>query len=255
MKVAIGIFGFIRENIYDNEWLKFFEMFKDKDLKIDIYVCTPNILHEFENDVVNFEYIKDTLLKNPIIENVFIKDYKYDPQVFINKSKELNLVCKTSDNLYPYRIISLFSSISNVSKEILNSNIEYDFYILTRFDMLKLIYSIGTDYEIYKEKSSIYGYSVLHNFIEDRIIITGELGLTKLSNLYETYHTIENIRNTQFISEHILRTYLLQFTPELNIYYNRNVSIGTGNIHIKYTSEFETKINNIYAQEPDAFIS
>ena len=245
MKIAIGIFGFIRDNIYDNNWLKFFELLKDGDIKVDIYVSTPNILNEFEGDMVNFEYIKETLLKNPIVENVFIIPYKYEPQVFINKSKELNLPYKTHDNLYPYRIISLFFSISNASTEILQSNIKYDFHILTRFDMLKLIYQIGTDFEIYKEKSAIYGYRRgVTSQIEDRFIITGDVGLSKLSKLYETYHTIENIR-TSFLSEHILRAYLLQYTPELKIY-STNILLGMVDISIKYTSIFEKKINNIY---------
>lgn len=255
MKIAVGIFGFIREDIYNNDWLSFFEMLKsstassDEDIKIDVYLCTPNILREFDGDIVNFEYIKETLLKNPMIENVFIRDYKYDPQVFIDKSKELNLPYKTPDNLYPYRILSLFSSISNASKEILQSNIEYDFSILTRFDMLKLVYSIGTDFEIYKDKSAIYGYRADNSQIEDRFIITGVVGLTKLSKLYETYHnnhTMMNIGDEPFVSEYKLRSYLLQFSPELNIYYNCNISLGLGDTNSKYTSEFETKINKIY---------
>lgn len=257
MKIALGIFGFIRDDIYVNSWLSFFERLKSDsdakasgDIKIDIYLCTPNILREFDGDIVNFEYIKDTLMKNPMIENVFIRDYKYDPQVFINKSKELNLPYKTPDNLYPYRILSLFSSISNASKEILQSNIEYDFTILTRFDMLKLVYSIGADLEIYKDKSAIYGYRADNSQIEDRFIITGVVGLTKLSKLYETYHNhtpIVNIGDEPFVSEFKLRSYLLQFSPELNIYYNGNIILGLGDTYSKYTSEFETKINEIYA--------
>ena len=246
MKIALGIFGFIRDDIYVNSWLSFFERLKSDsdakasgDIKIDIYLCTPNILREFDGDIVNFEYIKDTLMKNPMIENVFI-----------NKSKELNLPYKTPDNLYPYRILSLFSSISNASKEILQSNIEYDFTILTRFDMLKLVYSIGADLEIYKDKSAIYGYRADNSQIKDRFIITGVVGLTKLSKLYETYHNhtpIVNIGDEPFVSEFKLRSYLLQFSPELNIYYNGNILLGLGDTYSKYTSEFERKINEIYA--------
>jgi thymidylate kinase len=247
MKIAIGIFGFIRENIYDNEWLSFFKLFSD-DIKIDVYICTPDILHEFEKDMVDFEYIKTTLLKNPMIENVFIRDYKYVSQIFINQANELNLARKTADNLYPYRIISLFSAISKISKEIREADIEYDFVVLTRFDMLKLVYSIGADadYELYKDKSAIFGYRQDTSQIEDRLIITGEVGLEKLSNLYDTYHKIENIATTQFVSEYILRTYLLQYANELNIYYNSKIILGLGNTHHKYTSEVETKINEIY---------
>jgi hypothetical protein len=251
MKIAIGIFGFIRENIYDNEWLSFFKLFAASDIKIDVYIRTPDILHEFEKDMVDFEYIRTTLLKNPMIENVFIRDYKYEPQIFINQANDLNLARKTADNLYPYRIISLFSAISNISKEIREASVAgvaYDFVILTRFDMLKLVYSIGAaaDYELYKDKSAIFGYRQDTSQIEDRLIITGEVGLEKLANLYDTYHKIENIATAQFVSEYILRSYLLQYADELNIYYNSKIILGLGNTHHKYTSEVETKINEIY---------
>ena len=246
MKIAIGIFGFIRENIYDNEWLSFFKLFAD--IKIDVYIRTPDILHEFEKDMVDFEYIRTTLLKNPMIENVFIRDYKYEPQIFINQANDLNLARKTVDNLYPYRIISLFSAISKISNFIREADIEYDFVVLTRFDMLKLVYSIGAvaDYELYKDKSAIFGYRQDTSQIEDRLIITGEVGLEKLANLYDTYHKIENIATAQFVSEYILRSYLLQYANELNIYYNSKIILGLGNTHHKYTSEVETKINEIY---------
>jgi thymidylate kinase len=183
-----------------------------------------------------------------MIENVFIRDYKYEPQIFINQANDLNLARKTADNLYPYRIISLFSAISKISKEIREACVEYDFVILTRFDMLKLVYSIGavTDYELYKDKSAIFGYRQDTSQIEDRLIITGEVGLEKLANLYDTYHKIENIATTQFVAEYILRSYLLQYADELNIYYNSNIILGLGNRHHKYTSEVETKINEIY---------
>ena len=256
MKIAIGIFGFIRENIYDNEWLSFFKLFADAsaadaadtDIKIDVYIRTPDILHEFEKDMVDFEYIRTTLLKNPMIENVFIRDYKYEPQIFINQANDLNLARKTVDNLYPYRIISLFSAISKISNFIREADIEYDFVVLTRFDMLKLVYSIGAvaDYELYKDKSAIFGYRQDTSQIEDRLIITGEVGLEKLANLYDTYHKIENIATAQFVSEYILRSYLLQYANELNIYYNSKIILGLGNTHHKYTSEVETKINEIY---------
>ena len=253
MKIAIGIFGFIRENIYDNEWLSFFKLFADAsaadtDIKIDVYIRTPDILHEFEKDMVDFEYIRTTLLKNPMIENVFIRDYKYEPQIFINQANDLNLARKTADNLYPYRIISLFSAISKISNFIREADIEYDFVVLTRFDMLKLVYSIGAaaDYELYKDKSAIFGYRQDTSQIEDRLIITGEVGLEKLANLYDTYHKIENIATAQFVSEYILRSYLLQYANELNIYYNSKIILGLGNTHHKYTSEVETKINEIY---------
>jgi hypothetical protein len=260
MKIAIGIFGFIRENIYDNEWLSFFKLFAAAAadaadaIKIDVYIRTPDILHEFEKDMVDFEYIRTTLFKNPMIENVFIRDYKYEPQIFINQANDLNLARKTADNLYPYRIISLFSAISNISKEIREASVAgvagvaYDFVILTRFDMLKLVYSIGAvaDYELYKDKSAIFGYRQDTSQIEDRLIITGEVGLEKLANLYDTYHKIENIATTQFVAEYILRSYLLQYADELNIYYNSNIILGLGNRHHKYTSEVETKINEIY---------
>ena len=253
MKIAIGIFGFIRENIYDNEWLSFFKLFADAsaadtDIYLDVYIRTPDILHEFEKDMVDFEYIRTTLLKNPMIENVFIRDYKYEPQIFINQANDLNLARKTADNLYPYRIISLFSAISKISNEIRDADIEYDFVVLTRFDMLKLVYSIGAvaDYELYKDKSAIFGYRQDTSQIEDRLIITGEVGLEKLANLYDTYHKIENIATAQFVSEYILRSYLLQYANELNIYYNSKIILGLGNTHHKYTSEVETKINEIY---------
>jgi hypothetical protein len=250
MKIAIGIFGFIRENIYNNEWLSFFKLF-GKDIYFDVFIRTPDILHEFEKDMVDFEYIRTTLLKNPMIENVFIRDYKYEPQIFINQANDLNLARKTADNLYPYRIISLFSAISKISKEIREAGVagvEYDFVVLTRFDMLKLVYSIGADadYELYKDKSAIFGYRQDTSQIEDMLIITGEVGLEKLANLYDTYHKIENIATVQFVSEYILRTYLLQYANELNIYYNSNIILGLGNTHHKYTSEVETKINEIY---------
>ena len=198
MKIAFGIFGFIRIDIFKNEWLKFLEIFKNKDIIIDMYICVPTILNEFDdNDNVDFEYIKKTLLKEKIINNVYIKEYIYNANTFIKKSKEYNYVFKTTDHyLYPYRILSLFSSISNLSNEIIKSNIEYDFIILSRFDMLSLIKSIGNDIEKYKKKGSMY---CIRNekslmFFEDRFTITHKDGLIILSQLLSLIHISEPTR-------------------------------------------------------------
>jgi hypothetical protein len=248
MKIALGIYGFVRIDIFKNEWLKILELFKDKDIIIDFYICTPTIIGEFDNSEVNFEYIKNTLLKNKIVNNVFIKEYEYNSNKFIKRSKELNYEFKTSDNLYPYRILSLFYSISNVSKEIIESNVEYDFIILTRFDMLNLINSIGNDINKYREKSSMYILACNYTGAEDRFIISQKEGLIKLSNFYETYNDIIN-KNTKLISEYMLYDYLNHYNNEIKLYQQSDIIMDRVDISIKYTEDFRIKCCKIYNDE------
>jgi hypothetical protein len=209
MRVAFGLFGFIRMPV-DNICQSFLNFFNKLpiDTEIDIYICCPETTYEFSNELLDVDNIKTQLHK--ICKNVHIKTFQYEPYRFIEKSKSLNYNFVSQHNIYTYRLLSMHSNMSELSKYILESPNIYDFIILTRYDMLSQINDLG-NVNRFAEKNTIFSWrsSPYHSreHAEDRIIVTSRYGLEILSNLYDG-HSKMVISDAEFYGEGILCKYL-----------------------------------------------
>jgi len=209
MRVALGLFGFIRMST-DNICQSFLNFFNKLpiDTEIDIYICCPETIYEFSNELLDVNNIKNELHK--ICKNVHIKTFQYEPYRFIEKSRSLNYNFISQKNLYPHRILSMHSNISELSKYILESSNIYDFIVLTRYDMLSQINDLG-NINRFTEQNTIFSWRTCpyhsREQAEDRIIATSKYGLEVLSDLYEGHSKII-ISDAEFCGENILGKYL-----------------------------------------------
>ena len=209
MRVALGLFGFIRISV-DNICQNFLHFINKLpiDTEIDIYICCPETMYEFSDELLDVNSIKTQLHK--IFKNVYIKTFQYEPFRFIKKYKSLNYNFITQQNLYSYRFLSMHSNMSELSKYILESSTIYDFSVLTRYDMLSQINNLG-DIHRFTEQNAIFIWRTCpyhsREHAEDRIIVTSKYGLEILTNLYEG-HSKLIISDAECYPEKILGKYL-----------------------------------------------
>jgi len=209
MRIALGLFGFIRmpvDNICQN-FLHFINKLPI-DTEIDIYICCPETMYEFSDELLDVNSIKTQLHK--ICENVHIKTFQYEPFRFIEKYKSLNYNFINGYKIHTYRFLSMHSNMSELSKYILESSKIYDFSVLTRYDMLLQIHDLG-DINRFTEQNTIFTWRTCPYYsredAEDRIIVTSKYGLEILSNLYEGHSNII-ISDAECYAEKILGKYL-----------------------------------------------
>jgi hypothetical protein len=249
-KIAIGFYGFMRKipekKIIDN-FLNFFE-----DSIFDIYYNCPNIFDEFDETIIDFEEIKknyNDLFDNLLIKNKYLKFIEYNPKDFIVKAKECNYPFKNnSTNLYSFRILSTCKSINDIAIFINENSMKYDLIILTRFDIIELIVSIGNvTNTIFKNNIMLWRTTpyISFNDAEDRIIFCSKEAINKLVNLYDsTDSIIKKIESMdKFYTETIIRIFYNSFEDIIKLPQSNVNIILSKNIGNKYSIEFQ---NNCY---------
>jgi hypothetical protein len=177
---------------------------------------------------------------------VNIKTFKYQPYRFIEEAAKLKYNFLTTKNVYTHRLLSLHFNISELSKYILDSSEEYDFTILTRYDMLSQIKGFGDIYR-FKEPNTIFLWRtcpyVSNEDAEDRIIVTSKLGLEKLSSLYHD-HTCLQIQDNDCYSEKIIGKQLNLYKELIKREQNIVMELSPF-MHIKYSQEFNHKCDEL----------
>ena len=191
-RICIGLFGFIRNPINYAVFKRFRSLLPDECI-IDIIITCPNKINEYDHDTdtidENSEIMEDIRVAFGDC-NVYIDVFEYNPLIFVKRVKELGLPDYTS---FPsYRVLSQHFSISSLSNNICyhvqDNNIQYDSIILTRFDIIPGVRSLGQLLEQVRE-NTIHNLrrcpyaSDLHS--EDRIIISSMNGVRALCGLYE----------------------------------------------------------------------
>jgi len=205
MRIAFGIFGFLSE-ILNSEEIK-------NNIKnalpncpdgIDIYYFCPTIIHESNESELDINKIEQEY-KNAGLGNVTFKWFKYNPCQFINTCKKLGLPIKADTQMYPYRSFSMYYNIKGTIELIKNSEIKYDYVILTRNDYIKRISKYD---ELFSEniKEGLYIYRKCGN-AEDRVIFGTPSMILKLDNIYEELPDI--LKDLSLVyNEGILRYYI-----------------------------------------------
>jgi hypothetical protein len=236
-RICIGFFGFIRTPINRDIFNSFRSLLPDS-CTIDIVISCPNKINEYDDIIINSSVILEDIRAACNGCNVYIDAYEYDPLIFIKKVQELGLPDYTT---YPsYRVFSMHFSISRLCKNIINISLEnhihYDSIILTRFDIIPGVTSLGcllnqvTEHAIYIWRRCPY-VSDVH--AEDRIIISSMSGVHALCNLYG--FSVDSQFYTPLVSENIIGKYLhlcnnLILLPQDGISLNLPPSI-----HVKYS--------------------
>jgi hypothetical protein len=251
-KIAIGFYGFMRiipeKKIIDN-FLNFFE-----DSNFDIYYNCPNVFDEFDETIIDFEKIKknyNDLFDNLLIKNKYLKFIEYKPKDFILKAKECNYPFKNSStNLFSHRILSTCKSINDIAIYINENDNEYDLIILTRFDIIELIVSIGdVNNTIFKNNIMLWRTTpyISFNDAEDRIIFCSKEAINKLVNLYDsTDLIIKKIEYMDiFYTETIIRIFYNLFEDIIKLPQSNVKIILSKNIGNKYSIEFHNNCHKL----------
>jgi hypothetical protein len=205
MRIAFGLFGFLSE-LLNSEEIK-------NNIKnalpycpdgIDIYYFCPTIIHESNESELDTDKIEKEY-KNAGLGNVTFKWFKYNPFHFIKTCINLGLPIQAETQMYPYRSFSMYYNMKGTIELIKNSNINYDYIILTRNDYIK---HIAKYEELFSENihDGLYIWRK-DGHAEDRVIFGNANMVLKLDNIYEELPTILNDLSLTY-NEGILRYYI-----------------------------------------------
>jgi len=164
----------------------------------------------------------------------------YDSYKFIDYSRKFNFNFKNKHDLYPHRILSLHYNISELSKCILDSKKDYDFVVLTRYDILSEIINLN-DTSRFKEKNVIFIWRDANDCTtaEDRLIVSSILGLEKLSFLYDDYEKLSITEDDQY-PEKILGMQLNLYNDLIKKEQNIHMNLSPYK-DLKYSKEVDIK--------------
>jgi len=257
MNIAICLTGFIRNLDYINNIKKFYDtVFCSNLVNLNIYYSCPRKLEE--NDVNFDESLIIDLFKKQESEkikiNIVFRDY--DKMIYVEKARKINLPYITSNKYHSHRIISCLNGYSETARLISNSEINYNFIIFSRLDIIKNIISINKIFDNNQVlKNSMYIWRTvpyistgdLSNHVEDRFFICSSECINLIKEIYNYIDQI-NIEEKNFFTEYVLGDF---FNKHSNIQkyhlYNLEVSddfiiYQTNRINIKYTDDFLNKM-------------
>ena len=241
-KICIGLFGFIRNPINYMIFNRFKNMLPT-NCNIDIFITCPNKINEYDDDTdiidVNSEIMEDICVAFGD-SNVYVDIYKYEPITFIKKVRDLSLPDYTTFPIY--RVFSQHFSISrlcnNIIKHTEENNINYNMIILTRFDILPGIKSLGyltegiTHNNMYIWRRCPYSSD---SDAEDCIIISSIKGINALCGLYEDAEKREIHIYENLVPEIILGRYLNTFNSIVKLPQDGIILELSPSRHVKYT--------------------
>lgn len=257
-RICVGFFGFIRNPITYRVFNRFRKLLPEH-CTIDIFICCPNKVNEYDADTDIID--KDSEIFNEMREeldgyNFYIDVYEYNPLVFIKRVRELSLPDYTE---YPtYRVFSQHFSISRLCKNISNisrqSHINYDSIILTRFDTIPGVKTLGSLVEQVNENTiHIWRRCPYISDIdaEDRIIISSIGGVHALSHLYDDGFTRNPRIYEALIPENILGKFLLtcntlRLLPQEGILLEHSSSL-----QVKYSDKAKNYLNELIDKYKD----
>jgi hypothetical protein len=208
MTVALLLTGFIRDPIYINNIVTFYNNIIDNKFnKLHIYYSCPSKLEEFDVHEFDKEYIL-SLFNNLNINNIefFINFRKYDNEIYIEKAKSLRFPKINNTKYFSYRVISCLNGFSETSK-IINNDINYDFVVYSRLDIIGNIVSIDKKCNNFINKTAYiyrtipYRADGVYPDVEDRFFICSQDCVKHISNLDISNL---NISNDEIVTERIL---------------------------------------------------
>ena len=250
-RVCVGMYGFIRDCIPKYIDITNFLMMLDptQDTIFDVFIVCPYL--KFETDEFVEEKKDSSYIQSDEIVSCFINDesiqvnirtffYDYNSEYFITKSRKLGFPDKTSLNKFPYRIFSMFESISILCDCILqNSDIDYKYFILSRLDKIPLIYNVSFDTSLTLLDNEFIGLkSSSFDEIQRCCMLTGKDGLKTLVYLIE-YTGYSEIKDDKFISAEYLMFYYLMNQTHYQLDVKTQDYIQLKESHLGYCNNIE----------------
>lgn len=230
-RFCLGFFGMIRIPITRHDFQNFMRLLPANST-VDVFItCCDRPTEMDENIKLELNSFTNTM--NDIFAGcqVHIQMYEYEPQIYIKRTQKLNydqygLVTR----MHPYRIMSFHDCLSmlskNISEHIERTGVDYDNVILTRFDMLPRISSLGkmcgtknTDNFYIYRNPQVYGPET----VEDRMMVLSGKHVGKLCGLYDSHETLK-LDQCDFWAENILKEYVKQF-PDVNMVVQEGVQM------------------------------
>jgi hypothetical protein len=251
-RICIGFFGFIRNSINYEIFNQFKQLLPANSI-LDIFITCPNKVNEYDDPLsiidMHSEIIKDIRAAFGTC-NVYVDIYEYDPLIFIKKVRNLRLPDYTS---YPiYRVFSGHFSISRLCRNITNfardNHINYKNIILTRFDIIPGVKSLGNLLE-HVDENNIHiwrrcPYSS-DTDAEDRIIISSMKGVHALADLYENGNTRGIDIYETLVPENILGKYLTTFPNLIKLPQDGIKMELSPSIKVKYSGNTRDYMNSM----------
>jgi hypothetical protein len=221
---------------------------------VDVFITCCDRPTEMDENI-KLELNSFTNIVNDIFAGcqVHIQMYEYEPQIYIKRTQKLNYdQYGTVTKMHPYRIMSFHHCLSmlakNITDHIERTGVDYDNVILTRFDMLPRISSLGkmcetknTDNFYIYRNPQIYGPEM----IEDRLFVLSSKYVGKLRGLYESHETM-TLPQDDFWSENILKEYVKQF-PEICLLVQEGVEM-------EFSPFKDAKYENFFLESQSKFI-
>lgn len=245
-RVCIGFYGFVRDNLPSVEDVTAFLLKIDptRSTVFDVYISYPILKNETDEfiDSDSKQYVTDCELICPfrntqsIVTNIRSVLYNYNSPDFINKSRMLGFPDKTSINIYPYRILSLFYGLSILSQFIQEStSIPYKAYIFTRLDKIAFVESVALS-DI--EDTICKCLSTSNPEVVDKyFMVFGKNAVNALCNLYEYSAYNYSTDDTILTTEKMLYSFLSQ--QETLILEEQNVAVLSSLHKNSYGSNYE----------------
>lgn len=218
-RFCLGFFGMIRMPITHPDFLHFMHLLPVNSI-VDVFITCSDRPTEMDENA-KLELKTFTNIVNRIFAGcqVYIQMYEYEPQIYIKRTQKMNYdQYGKVTKMHPYRIMSFHHCLSMLAKTITDhiekTGVDYDNIILTRFDMLQRITSLGKMCDT-KNMDNFYIYRNLKLYgpemVEDRMLVLSNKCVGKLQGLYESHETM-NLSQDDFWSENILKKFVKQFT-------------------------------------------
>lgn len=252
-RFCLGFFGMIRIPITCEDFLNFVRLLPANST-VDVFITCCDRPTEMDENI-KLELDNFTNIVNNIFAGcqVYIQMYSYEPQIYIKRTQKLNYAQYGKvTRMHPYRIMSFHHCLSllakNITDHIERTNVNYDNVILTRFDMLQRISSLGKMCEA-KNTENFYIYRNPQLYgpetVEDRMIVLSSKCVGKLQGLYESHETM-NLHQDDFWSENILKEYVKQF-------HDVNMVVQEG-VQMDFSPFKEVKYENFFLELQERFI-
>ena len=249
MNIAVCFTGFLRNIDYIENIKHISNIFPNLQKSLTIYYSCPSKIEETDTEKFDKDYIL-SLFKNQETDNIKmnISFRDYDKNMFVEKSKKLNLSYIMKTNYHSYRVISCINGISETAK-LINTSDKYNFIIFTRLDIINNITSICDIFDnnsILQNETYIWRtipYVSCEDHAEDRFFICSNECVDIIKDAYNKLEQI-NIAEEHFGAEIIIGTiFNLYENIQKRHLYNLQVSCGFNKyteqrVKIKYTQKF-----------------
>lgn len=241
MKICVAFYGFLGDLLNFNNLNRVYDFIGSQENEIDFYYSTPNHINEFDENYLSYDLIND-LTKNINNFNFEIRDY--NPCVYINECKQLNLPMITSThNLFPYRNFSMLDSIKK-SVDLITK--KYDIILITRLDYLPLItttkpiieYNINKKIYLFRVEPRVFGVA------EDRFIFGDFNLLSKVTNIYDYIKSL-SFNDSEFYPENLIGKFFLE-NFKANLEFIDGVKIINNINSSKYSFQTRNTIEHLY---------